>query len=173
MFQKLFSLHKNPQLIPGHRRRAVGYLTVQVKRKGTTNWEYLCKDKHNIGTNAGDDLLHAQMYTNNSAGTQGCNYIGVTSNATAPADTDTTLTGEIASGGLARAIAPTRTHSAGTNTTVLEITFTSSATHTNVQKTALFNASSSGTMAHENTFTATTLASGDELKVTWTITSTF
>lgn len=161
------------QLLPGHRRRAVGYLTVQVRRKGEDNWTYLAKDKHNIGTNAGDDLLHAQMYTNTSAGTRGCGYIAVTSNATAPADTDTTLTAEIASGGLTRADATTKTHSAGTNTTVIEHTFTSSATHTNVQKTALFNAASVGTMAHENTFTATTLASGDELKVTWTITSTF
>lgn len=156
-----------------HRRRTVGYLTAKVRRKSTDKWIILCENKHNLGTNAGEDFLHAQMYTNTSAGTRGAGFIAVSSNTVAPDVSDTTLAGEIGSGGLERADADTKDHTGGTNTTLIEHTFTASATHTDVQKTALFNAASTGTMPHENTFTATTLNSGDELKISWTITSTF
>jgi hypothetical protein len=48
-------------------------------------------------------------------------------------------------------------------------TFTATAAVTNVQSTALFNASSSGTEAFENTFSAVSLNANDTLTVTWTI----
>jgi hypothetical protein len=181
MKNKTKMMNKTPENIAYHnymrgaygiRRRTVGYLTVQKRKANSKRWTTICKDKHNLGTDAGEDFLHAQVYTNTVSGTRGANFIAVSSNTVAPAASDTTLAGEITTNGLGRAQA-TPAHSAGTNTTTIEITFTASGAHSNVQKTAIFNASTSGTMPHVNTFTATTLASGDELRVTWTITSTF
>jgi hypothetical protein len=147
-----------------------GYMSVYLKRANSEKWETITKDKHNLLTNGGRDFIHAQAYGNTSAGTQGSRCIAVSTDSGAPAAGDTTLTGEISTNGLARANATTNTHSAGTNTSVLGITFTASGAHTNVQKSALFNATSAGTMTHENTFTAVTLATNDQLQVTWTLT---
>jgi len=146
-----------------------GFLTVQIKRAGSNLWQYLDILKPNLLTNSGRDFIHAQSYTNASAGTQGANYVAVTVDTGAPAAGDTTLTGEISTGGLARAVS-TPAHTTGTNTSTLTITFTASATHTAVQKAGTFNASSAGTMVHENTFTSTNLVSGDQLALTWTMT---
>lgn len=151
----------------------VGWLTVQVKRANSDIFEQVGDPApvHNVFTNAGRDLAHAQMYTNTSAGTRGCGFIASSADSGAVAAGDTTLTSEIASGGLARADATTKTHSAGTNTSVIEHTFTASATHTAVHKAAIFNASSGGTMAHAAVFSSdVTLASGDQFKITFTLT---
>jgi hypothetical protein len=148
---------------------SIGELTV-IKNQGRPDEEILCYKKRNLLTDAGRDKAHAQIYTNTSAGDRGAGFIAVTTDATAPADSDTTLTSEITTGGLARADASTKTHTSGTNSTTISHTFTASATHTGVQKAALFDASSSRTMYHENTFTATTLISSDTLTVTWTLT---
>jgi len=144
-----------------------GRLTV-IKNMGKPNEEIICKDKRNLLTDAGRTKAHAQIYTNTSAGARGCGFVAVTVNTGAPADGDTVLTGEITTGGLARADASTK--STTTNTTTISHTFTASATHTAVQKAALFDAASTGTMYHINTFTATTLISSDTLTVTWTLT---
>lgn len=173
----------------GRRPKSIGYLDVKVKRKGTDTWQVLCKQKHNLGTSVGQDLLHRQMYINTAADASGfgANYIALSTNAGGASaahqslgtNTGQVTTNEITTGGLQRvgaASLDTRTHTAGTNTSTLQETFTSSATHTNVQLTGLFNntvASGTSILVHEATFTATTLASGDELQVTWTITSTF
>ncbi len=146
-----------------------GYVTV-IKNVGKPNEEIICMNKPNLLTNSGRDWMHAQVYTNTSAGTRGAGYIGLTTNTDSPAATDTTLTGEITTNGLARADASTKTHSSGTNSTTIQHTFTASGTHTAVQKAALFNAASSGYMAHVNTFTPVTLQSSDTLQVTWTVT---
>ena len=146
-----------------------GYVTV-IKNAGKSNEEIICMNKPNLLTNSGRDWMHAQVYTNTSAGTRGAGYIALTTNTGAPAATDTTLTGEITTNGLARADASTKTHSSGTNSTTIQHTFTASGTHTAVQKAALFNAASSGYMAHVNTFTPVTLQSSDTLQVTWTVT---
>lgn len=148
---------------------SIGELTV-IKNQGRPDEEVLCYKKRNLLTNAGRDKAHAQIYTNTTAGARGCGFIAVTTNTVAPADGDTVLTGEITTGGLARADASTKTHTTGTNTTTISQTFTASATHTAVQKAALFDAATSGTMYHENTFTATTLISSDTLTITWTLT---
>ena len=154
-----------------------GHTTVQVRRwnnqTGTYGpWSYLAKDKHNLITDAGQDFFSAQCLTNTSAGTRGAGFIALTENGTAPAVTDTTLTAEITTNGLGRADAGTKTHTAGTDVTVIEHTFTASGAFSTVQKSGLFNASSSGTMFAENTFTSTALATNDQIKVTWTITQT-
>lgn len=148
---------------------SIGELTV-IKNIGRKDEQVLAWKKRNLLTNAGRDKAHAQIYTNTSAGARGAGFIAVTVNTAAPADADTTLTGEITAGGLARVDAGTKTHSSGTNSTTISTTFTASATHTAVQKAALFDAASAGTMYHENTFTATTLISSDTLTVTWTLT---
>jgi hypothetical protein len=148
---------------------SIGELTV-IKNKGRADEEILCYKKRNLLTDAGRDEAHAQIYTNTSAGSRGAGFIAVTTDTGSPADGDTTLTSEITTGGLARADAGTKTHSAGTNSTTLSHTFTASATHTAVQKAALFDAASVGVMYHENTFTSTTLISSDTLTVTWTLT---
>ena len=148
-----------------------GFMSVYLKRAGTDNWIPITENKHNLLTNGGRDFIHAQAYTNTAAGTEGSRFIAVTVNSGAPAAGDTTLTGEITTNGLERAAATTNTHSAGTNTTTLGVTFTATGTHTAVQKSALFNQLAvGGTMTHENTFTPVTLSSADSLQVTWTLT---
>lgn len=96
-------------------------------------------------------------------------WIGLTTNSTAPAAGDTTLTGEIASGGLSRAEG-VYAHTNGTSSYTITNTFTASATHTAVAKAGLFNASSAGTMAFTTLLNSTaTLNSGDTLTITWTV----
>lgn len=146
-----------------------GYITVQVYRHLEDRWETIDSYHHNLLTTDGRDFYHAQVLTNTSAGTRGSGFLAVTVNTGAPAAGDTTLAGEITTGGLARADATTKTHTDNTNSTTIEHEWTASATHTDVQKTALFNASSAGVMTHEGTFTAASLISGDKLKVTYVI----
>src|SRR5262245_22677506 len=146
-----------------------GYVTVQKWSVLTGEWEIIDQFHPNLLTNGGRDFYHAQVLTNASAGTRGSGFLAVTADATAPAAGDTTLTTEITTNGLARADATTKTHSAGTNSSTIEHEWTATGTHTNVQKCALFNASSAGTMTHEGTFTAASLISGDKLKVTYVI----
>jgi hypothetical protein len=117
--------------------------------------------------------MHAQVYTNGSAGTRGASYIASTESTITPAVGDTTLTGEITTNGLARADAVatgTVTHTAGTNSTTVEKTFTATGAFTSVLASALFNAASAGTMPHIANFAtgSGTLATNDTLKITWT-----
>lgn len=150
----------------------VGYCTVQVKRAGSDDeWITFVENVHNVYTNAGRDRAHQEQYTNTSAGTRGAGFVAVSAETTAPTASDTTLAGEITTGGLARADATTKTHTNGTNTSTIEHTYTASAGHTAVHKAAIFNASSAGTMSHAAVFTSdVTLATNDQLKVTFTLT---
>jgi hypothetical protein len=147
-----------------------GYVTVSVKRKGSDEWVDIVRNKPNLLTNAGKDFIHNQAYTNASAGTRGSGFIVVSENASGALATHTAVAGEITTGGLARADATTKTHTVGTNVSTIEHTFTASATFAAIQLTGLLNAASTGTLTHENTFTSTNLISGDELRVTWTLT---
>lgn len=146
-----------------------GYVTV-IKNVGRPDEQVLCLNKPNLLTNGGRDWMIAQVYTNTSAGTRGSGFIALTSDTGAPAAGDTALASEITTGGLVRADATTKSHTGGTNSTTIQHTFTASATHTAVQKSGLFNASSGVTLSHENTFTAVTLQTSDTLQVTWTTT---
>ncbi len=146
-----------------------GFVTI-IKNAGKPTEELICNDKVNLLTNGGRDLFHAQCYTNTAAGTRGSGFVALSSDAVAPAVGDTTLASEITTGGLARADVTTKTHTAGTNVTTLQHTFTATATHTAVQKCGMFNAASGGTLTHENTFTSVTLQASDTLQVTWTLT---
>lgn len=121
----------------------------------------------NLRTTAGLDWQADVM--GNSTQPASARWVGLTTNATAPAAGDTTLTGEIASGGLTR-VAGTYAHTPGATSYTITANWTASATHTAVAKAGLFNASSSGTMAFTTLLNATaTLASGDQLQVTWTV----
>jgi hypothetical protein len=167
----------HPDILPTGQAKAGqsdGYVTVRVRRYNPTtrnygDWEIVTENKHNLLTDPGRDFFHAQCYTNTAAGTIGSNYIVVSNNATAPAAGDTVVAGELSANGFSRAQATTRTHTAGTNSTTLAITFTATGTQTAIQKSGLLNASSTGTLTHEATFTSTDLVTNDQLSVTWTL----
>jgi|SRR5215510_1085892 len=149
-----------------------GYLSAIViyadKRKKN---KILATFKHQLLTDAGKDWMHQQVYTNTAAGTRGAGFIASTESSITPAVGNTTLTGEISTNGLARADATTKTHTAASNSSTVEHTFTASGAFTSVLASALFNASSAGTMPHIANFAtgSGTLATNDTLKITWTL----
>lgn len=102
-------------------------------------------------------------------------WIALSNDATAPATTDTSLASEITTNGLARALAAyAHTAVSGGTTTTVTSTYTLSKTFSatgtqSAQKAGVFNASSSGKMALENTFTSVSCVNGDTVAVTWTI----
>lgn len=145
-------------------------ILVEMRPFGSYVEEVVQDWKHNLLTNGGRDFFHNQCYTNTAAGTRGSGFVALSESAVAPAAADTVVAGEITLNGLARADATTKTHTVGTNSTTIEHTFTATAAFTAVQKSGLLNASSAGTLSHENTFTSTALATNDQLKVTWTLT---
>ena len=103
-------------------------------------------------------------------GTRGAGFIASTESVITPAVGNTTLTGEIATNGLSRVDAGTKTHTAASNSTLIEHTFTASGSFTSVLASALFNASSAGTMPHIANFASGsgTLVANDTLKISWT-----
>lgn len=152
-----------------------GFVTVE-KFGADGSYQLICKDKPNLITLSGRDTIHAQVYTNTSAGRRGCGFIGLTTDVAAASSADTTLAAEITTNGLARADASTKTHSAGTNTTTIQNTFTcTTGAVSAIVKSALFDnptpGASTSNMIHENTFTTVTLQVNDTLQVTWTITA--
>lgn len=122
----------------------------------------------NLITNSGRDFLHQQGYETTGLGANGLNYIGLSNDTVTETSASTTLSNEIASNGLSRAQG-TVAHSAGTNTTTVDKTFTATGNQS-AQKAALFTASSSGVMNHVLGFTQRSLISGDTLQITFTIT---
>lgn len=130
--------------------------SVEVKPRATGN----------LRTNVGRDWQSDVM--GNSSQPASGRWLGLSTDTTAPAATDTSLTGEITTGGLGRALG-TYAHTTGTATYTISNTFTSSATFT-VQKEAVFNAISSGTMIFESLEpNPPTLVSGDTLTQTVTV----
>lgn len=121
----------------------------------------------------GRDFQSAQL--GGTAAAQSASFMAISANVTAPADTDTTLTGEIttAGGGLLRA-AGTYAHTAGASSYTLTKTFTANGSDSlpvTIGKVAVFNASSSGTMFTETLVspTATLSAAGDAVTITETV----
>lgn len=103
-------------------------------------------------------------------------WMALTANATAPASTDTTLAGEIATtgGGLVRGVA-TYAHTSGASTYTLTKTFTANGSDVlpvTLAKVGTFNSSAGGRMAQETLLsaTATLSASGDQTTITDTMT---
>jgi len=146
-----------------------GFVTV-IKNKGKWNEEIICKDNENLQTTDGRDEFHQTMYIDTTATQTGFNFIAATTDATAPAIGDTVLAGEITTGGLARALATTRTHTDDTNVSTISITFTPTTTHTNIQKSGLFDLVTGGVLSHENIFPPVIILLNDTLTITWTLT---
>ena len=163
------SISKNPHKTTDSVSGIAGYVTV-TKNRGRSDEEILCKDKPNLIPTEGFDAMIAKLYEASS--TEGFNYVAVTRNSAAPALSDTTLLGEITADGLQRVQAGTIMQIVNTNSIRIEHTFevTGSTEYANVQKAALFDASSAGNMGHIDAFDSpTTLTGGDELTVEWTI----
>jgi hypothetical protein len=131
----------------------------------------------NLVTNAGLVAIHTFIYgtaaqrTAASLGADGLSYIGLSNDAGAPAPGDTTLTGELSGNGLDRAAGtPTLPTGAGTITTISHDFTYSGGVAQGIQKTALFDASSGGNMAHEILFTQRILNTSDVITITFQIT---
>ena len=147
-----------------------GYVSAIVTKRDTGKSRHIAHLNKNLLTLDGRDLFHAQCYTNTSAGTRGAGYVAVSSGTTNETSSSTTLETEIATSGLSRADATTKTHTNDSNSSTIEHTFTASGTLTAVHKSGTFNAASGVTLCHVANFTAdATLVSGDTLKVTWTL----
>lgn len=101
-------------------------------------------------------------------------FIALTENATAPAVTDTALTGELTTGGCSRALA-TYAHTLAALTYTLQKTFSVTATFPAIHKAGIFTASTLaaiGLMTFETNLNAdANVVSGDSLQVTWTVTT--
>jgi hypothetical protein len=129
-----------------------------------------------LRTAAGRDFQSRVMGDPASTGTgsyAAANYIALTESAVAPADSDTTLAGELTDSGLARAQA-TYAHVAGATTYTLTKTFTSgTATPRTPAKAAVFNAGSGGSMPFETPITnPPPLQLGDSITITYTVSLT-
>lgn len=126
---------------------------------------------HNLRTFSGLDFAATQL-AGAASNTNVAAYVALSADATAPAQTDTTLTGEIAVNGLGRALGTYNHPSCNSSACAFTITkiFTDSgATTSNIQKAAVFTQSSAGTMVYENTFPVVTLNATDTLTVSWTV----
>ena len=149
-----------------------GWVKVQVVRDGKIVY---FSEGHNLIVDQGKDIIVKQVAGGNNATVKynpnGTIFIALTTTAITPAAGDTTLSGEITTGGLARA-AGTLGHTNGTSTFTIRKTFTASGSFTGVQSAGLFNQPTSSTsgMLAENTFSSVNLISGDQITITWTIT---
>lgn len=127
----------------------------------------------NLRTNVGADFWNTQLFATGAAGAQ-ANWIGITTDATAPAATDTSLASEETANGLARAQASV-THTGGASSTVLSHTWTYlGSVQKVIAKAGLFTTVGppiAGTMALETLLssTATVNSSGDQITINWTI----
>lgn len=153
-----------------------GYVTVSVVRDGQEIYHH---EDHNVITNAGKDFISAQLGST-SAATNGANFIALSSDTGGFDAAHTALASEITASGLGRSQGD-YAHTPGQNTFTVTETFTATGTVNNVQLAGLFTAAVTGTpgaggddgvMMAENTFTSVSLANGDQLTITWTITLT-
>jgi hypothetical protein len=151
-----------------------GYVVVSARHADGT--EFYHHEDHNLITTVGKDFISAQLGST-SPGTNGANWIALTNTAITPAAGDTALSGEITTNGLSRAQG-TYAHTNGQSTFTVSKTFTASAAQS-TQAAGLFTAAvtgtpgagnDDGTMMAENTFTAVSLSTNDQLTITWTIT---
>lgn len=167
-----------------------GFITVRKYSAKEDKWITVCENKPNLLTNEGRDHMHAQVYTNvtQGAATRAFHFMALSADSNAVSATHTaegTSAGnwdasgmEITSTGLARvevvASGGTTTHTAGTNQTVHDKTFTntSGGQVANIQKVGLFNAADATggeKLGHEASFTATTLENNDKIQIIYTL----
>ncbi len=127
---------------------------------------FFTETNHNLRTTAGGDW-QASVMGNTAAPPATCNYIAVSNDSGAPVVGDTVVAGEITTNGLARAQG-VYAHTASTAAFTIQKAFSATGTQAS-QKAGLLNASSTGTLCFENTYTGVTVNNGDTLTVTWTI----
>ena len=146
--------------------------------------------RYNLRTTVGADYCAAQL--GGSASTTVAKYIAVSNNTNAASAANTatntntaricwgtatstdaaasTSRGEYTALGFARAAA-TYAHTASTSSFTQTITFTATGAATNLQCCGIFDnaTQNNGTLFCENTYTATTFATNDQLTITWTM----
>lgn len=134
--------------------------------------------EHNVFPSVCIDKIHKMAFVDTSAAERGFGAIALTADTGQTLNASVTaLTGEITTNGLARVEAGTKTHTNGTNSTLVEHTFTLSGTQSDITRAALFNATSapvSGTIGPVAAFSngATgQMVSGETVKVSITITT--
>ena len=144
---------------------------------------------YNLRTNVGIDYCATQL--GGSAATAVAKYLAVSNNTNSPAAANTSLNttntricwgtasstdaaastsrGEYTALGFARAAA-TYAHTGSATSFTQTITYTATGAATNLQCCGIFDNASqgSGTLFCENTYTATTFATNDQLTITWT-----
>jgi hypothetical protein len=167
---------RQPKHKPSPYKGAAYFSAVITKLDGT---EKLVSDfEHNVIPSVFIDKLHKMAFTDLSATERAFYTIALTADTGQTLNAAiTALTGEITANGLARTPAGTKTHTAGTNSTLIEHTFTLSGTQSDITRTALFNVDTapvSGTIGPAAAFTngATgQMVSGETLKVSITVTT--
>lgn len=128
----------------------------------------------NLRVNGGADFWNLQLFATSGAAGNQANWIALTTDATAPAATDTSLASEETANGLARAQA-TITHSAGAGSTLLSHTWTYTGSSSKVlAKVGLLTQVGppvAGTLVLETLLssTATVNSNGDQVTVNWTV----
>jgi hypothetical protein len=122
----------------------------------------------NLRTNAGRDWIFGQILSGTPVASTGFNYIALSTDATGGTATSTTLTSEVTTNGLQRALG-TYNHVAGQYICTLAHSFTCTTSPVTVQSAALFTAASSGTINHIVAFTAIVVPVGWTLSVTITL----
>lgn len=164
------SKHQNE---PGQNEIHTYWTVIHTKLDGTQR--VLADFEHNVFPSGCIDKIHKMAFIDTSATELAFNFIALTADTTQTINAaQTSLTGEISTNGLSRIQAGTRTHTNGTNTSLIEHTFTLSGTQADITRAALFNASSGGTMgpfaAFSNGATGQ-MVSGETVKVSITITT--
>lgn len=134
--------------------------------------------EHNVFPSVCVDKIHKMSFVDTAAAERGFGCIALTADTTQTLNAAVTaLTGEITANGLARVEAGTKTHTNGTNSTLVEHTFTLSGTQADITRAALFNIATapvSGTIGPVAAFSngATgQMVSGETVKVSVTITT--
>lgn len=146
--------------------KLAGRIKLEVRDKDG-NLKYPSEWINNIITNAGKAQIALLA---GDATAVPFTYLAVGTSATAVAATDTTLTAEITTLGLARAVGTvSRVTTTVTNDT-LQVTYTWTATGTvAVEEVGLFNAASAGTMLGHALTTTKSLVNTDTLLATYQV----
>lgn len=140
--------------------RLIGKLIIQVFRKGKLVEQVV---KNNLIVDVGIAQIAGLI---NGVVTTPFTYVAVGSGTTAPTSADTALENE-----LLRGLATTsRTTTTKTNDTARwEITWTAESDMT-ITEAGIFDASTNGNMLARQTFTAVSVATGEQFRVIWEIT---
>lgn len=122
----------------------------------------------NIITNVGKAAMAALV--GNTGGVAAFTYLAVGTSSTAVSASDTTLGAEIVDTGLARAAATVSLSTTTTTNDTLNLNFTWTASGSKtVQEVGIFNAVSTGTMLGHKLTGAISLASTNQLQVTYSV----